>query len=305
MSPPNVPSASTATHPTVTDRLRWIEWEMTHLMAPKATAKKAAAAMFARGTGGAVLVAEGDSWFDYPPGMDVVDVLEDAGYNVYCVAAAGATVEDMAYGPDTDQPISDFFMRDASQLAETMRYIREQRPKAVLFSGGGNDIAGDELTPLLNKKNAGGDPLRTAMVEALFEGTLKEGYRTFLRMVESESKAQGRTIPVIGHGYDYPFPDGRGVVNVLGFHFLGPWLAPSLRKKGYSEVEGRGIVMRLIDRHNRMLADLATELPFFHPVDLRGTLTSSSDWANELHPTNDGFKRVAKKIQAQLSALGI
>jgi hypothetical protein len=290
--------------PTIADRMRWVKWEMTNLMAPQKAVPVMKAALFGKKKG-AVLVGEGDSWFDYPPGYDVMDQLEDFGYRVHSVANAGATVEQMAYGPDNDQPVADFFKRDPSQLAETLRHIRDERPAAVLFSGGGNDIAGDELLPLLNHKNAGGDPLRMEMVNGLFNITIKQGYRTFLGMVQSEAKRQKRTIPVVGHGYDYAIPDGRGVINILGFHFLGPWLAPSLNKKGYNEAEGLPIVRRLIDAHNNMLKALPAEFPFFHPVDLRGTLTKKSEWANELHPTNDGFKKVTRKIQAKLEALGV
>jgi hypothetical protein len=283
--------------------MRWVKWEITHLMAPQ-KAVRAAKGLF-KIKKGPVLVAEGDSWFDYPPGFDVLNNLENFGYTVHSVANAGATIEQMAYGPDNDQPVADFFKRDPSQLAETLRYIQEHEPAAVLFSGGGNDIAGNELLPLLNHKNTGGDPLRVDMVNALFNVSVKNGYRTFLSMVREVAKAQGRVIPVIGHGYDYAFPDGRGVVNVGGFHFLGPWLAPSLNKKGYNEVEGRPIVMRLIDAHNAMLQSLTAEFPFFHRVDVRGTLPKKSDWANELHPTNKGFRRVAEKFYAKLWALGV
>jgi hypothetical protein len=300
------PSAKAPTHnePTIADRMRWVKWEMTHLMAPQKVVPVVTKALFGTKKG-AVLVGEGDSWFDYPPGFDVLDQMGEFGYRVHSVANAGATVEQMVFGPDNDQPVADFFKRDPSQLAETLRYIQEQEPAAVLFSGGGNDIAGDELLPLLNHKNAGGDPLRMEMVNALFNVTLKHGYRTFLNMVQEEAKRQGRTIPVVGHGYDYAFPDGRGVINVLGFHFLGPWLAPSLNKKGYNEAEGIPIVRRLIDIHNAMIQSLTAEFAFFHPVDLRGTLTKKSDWSNELHPTNDGFKKVSQKIRAQLESLGV
>jgi hypothetical protein len=290
--------------PTVADRLRWAKWEMTHLMAAPEKAERAVRGIF-RKKKGAVLVAEGDSWFDYPPGFDVLDQLEDFGYKVHSVASAGATVEQMVYGPDNDQKMADFFKRDPSQLAETLRHIREEEPAAVLFSGGGNDIAGNELLPLLNHKNAGGDPLRMEMVNGLFNVTLKQGYRTFLGMVKEEAKRQGRTIPVIGHGYDYAIPDGRGVINVLGFHFLGPWLAPSLNKKGYNEAEGFPIICRLIDAQNNMIQSLRAEFSFFHPVELRGTLTKRSEWVNELHPTNAGFKKVAHKFWTKLDSLGV
>jgi len=290
--------------PTIADRLRWAKWEVTGLTAAPEKAGAAARSLFKKKKG-AVLVGEGDSWFDYPPGFDILDQLEDFGYRVHSVASAGATVEQMVYGPDNDQKVADLFKRDPSQLAETLRFIREEKPAAVLFSGGGNDIAGEELLPLLNHKNAGGDPLRMDMVNALFNVTLKQGYRTFLSMVRAEAKQQQRTIPVVGHGYDYAFPDGRGVINILGFSFLGPWLAPSLNKKGYNEAEGTPIVRRLIDAQNRMIQSLKAEFPFFHPLDLRGTLTKKSEWANELHPTNAGFKKVAHQFWTRLDSLGV
>lgn len=45
-----------------------------------------------------VIVAEGDSWFDYPliGKRDILDVLEDYGYQVESVADMGDTVESMA-----------------------------------------------------------------------------------------------------------------------------------------------------------------------------------------------------------------
>src|SRR6266540_3800160 len=52
----------------------------------------------ASGTGqSGLLIAEGDSWFDYP-GDDVLAILEDNyGYRVESVAHHGDTIESMAY----------------------------------------------------------------------------------------------------------------------------------------------------------------------------------------------------------------
>src|SRR6185295_13092778 len=80
-----------------------------------------------------VLVAEGDSWFDYPFN-DVLSELHDRhGYDVESVAHKGDPVEAMAYGEGQ----LDAFAR----LVE--KVIARGTPlKAVLLSGGGNDIAG-------------------------------------------------------------------------------------------------------------------------------------------------------------------
>src|ERR671912_2849844 len=61
-----------------------------------ATATTAAAELRSRSAG--VLVAEGDSWFNYPF-HDILSDLEDLhGYDVESVSHRGDTVEDMAYG---------------------------------------------------------------------------------------------------------------------------------------------------------------------------------------------------------------
>ena len=63
--------------------------------------------------------------------------------------------------------------------------------------------------------------------------------------------------------------------------------------------------MQLIDRFNAMLSATVTKVPQFKHVeylDLRGTLpwgsTYQKFWANELHPTPEGFEAVTKKFAA-------
>ena len=61
----------------------------------RAIPKRTLAAIGPQATG--VLIAEGDSWFDYPMN-DVLEALEDNhGFDVESVAHAGDNVEDMAY----------------------------------------------------------------------------------------------------------------------------------------------------------------------------------------------------------------
>ena len=109
-----------------------------------ATAK--APALRATGSRG-VLVAEGDSWFDYPF-YDVLQELDDAlGWDIETVAHRGDSVESMAY--------------DGGQLEEFIRAIervvrRGQAPHAILLSGGGNDVAGDQFAMLLNHRSPTG-----------------------------------------------------------------------------------------------------------------------------------------------------
>ena len=93
-----------------------------------------------------LLVAEGDSWFDYPF-HDVLSMLEDEhGFDVESVAHKGDTVEDMAYSGGQ----FDDFVRLLEKL------LRQRRvPDAILLSGGGNDIAGDQLRDAHQSRRVG------------------------------------------------------------------------------------------------------------------------------------------------------
>src|SRR5262245_17877114 len=90
------------------------------------------------------LLADGDSWFDYPLGKDVLAVLNNPFLHpVTKLARAGSTLNELIYGPD------ELLRSDPSQgltrLTKVVKKLREQSFDAYLFSGGGNDIAGPEF----------------------------------------------------------------------------------------------------------------------------------------------------------------
>ncbi len=105
-------------------------------------------------------------------------------------------------------------------------------------------------------------------------------------------------------------PDGRGFL--WGWPFPGPWLQPGLREKGFSDLDtGLALLRLLIDRFNRMVMDFASaSAGQVHYVDLRNTLSTvvTGDaykdwWANELHPTGDGFGAIAARFATVLAQL--
>jgi hypothetical protein len=124
---------------------------------PRAMSKRPAGA-------NGVLVAEGDSWFDYP-WYDVLSMLERAhNFRIESVAHKGDTVEEMAY--------------DAAQLTSLTRMMEHLQqdgrvPRAVLISGGGNDIAGDEFAVLLNHANSGLPALNARVVDGIVNERLR------------------------------------------------------------------------------------------------------------------------------------
>ena len=126
-----------------------------------------------------------------------------------------------------------------------------------------------------------------------------------------ESRLQAN-IPVVVHGYDYPIPDGRGYLGGRG-PLPGPWSQPGYNEKGHGDlITNAGLVNESIDEFNNMLQGLTTVDSFahLHYLELRGTLDPTltndayqEDWGNELHPTNDGFEKVADKFADLINQL--
>jgi len=256
------------------------------------------------------LLAVGDSWFDYPI-EDVLTKLDDNyGYNIESAAHRGDRIETM--------------VSHVGQLDKFARCLDKvialgATPKAILVSGGGDDIAGDEFGMLINNIDLNIGTWNEQTVAGVIETRVAAAYRMMFVSLNAICQNDAhRTFPILVHGYDYPVPDGRGFLGGWGL-LPGPWLKPGFDEKLYLDiVVTTQMMVVLIDRFNNMLQNLVQEpgLGEVHYIDLRRTLPNSADsyknwWANELHPTggeligggSDGFGAVAAKFQAVLSNL--
>lgn len=246
-----------------------------------------------------VLVAQGDSWFDYSPaGLDIVSCLRTFfGYQIHNVSDAGDTLDNMAWGTKYNRN----WHRDSYPLERTLEAVSLYQPRAVLLSGGGNDIAGDELLSFLNHKSSGLDWLRQPYTDFVISDYFKKALQHIMdRVWQVNNNAH-----ILLHGYGHGIPDGRGVIRIFGFSFVGPWLRPALTAKGYVEVEEREQITRqLIDLFNEMLQSLAAgdSGGRVHYLDLRGDI-GRDDWGNELHLKNSGYRRIAAKFDAVLRSI--
>ncbi len=241
------------------------------------------------------MLSVGDSWFDYPlvgngplPGQtDVISQLEAMGTQNPLIANVAhwgySAIEELAL-PRQERMVQ--------TLADADNWSSSGKPDAILMSGGGNDIAGDNFCIYLDfndGRSTGLDPARFAGVIA----SIKVSYLDLFSF--RDQYAPG--VPIFGHDYDFPTPNGVHPI------CSGPWLQPSLAYRGWTDVQkGAAIVKAALQAFSALLVSLeADPANNFHLVPTQGTL-AAGEWANELHPTPDGFKAIAAKFEVALRA---
>ena len=266
-----------------------------------------------------VLVAEGDSWFKYGPDFllktNVVYELEKLGYEVRSVAHYGHTLKRM---PQDFEELKKKLKEVAKEIAN-----EEKRLKAILFSGGGNDITGKNLEALLihstekrekpSALNQEKTNKKMGKLCCLYEKLIKKTVSACDGLFGNDS-----AIPVLVHGYGHPVPDGRGFTpDTLKEEWALPdwdcWLKKAFDNKGYESLEENTETMEeLVDKFNEMLTeDLPKKLGDIcdrvRHVELRGLISNKiegekfkKDWENELHPTPEVFKKIAEKFDEEI-----
>ena len=241
-----------------------------------------------------LLVSVGDSWFQFPVFLsDVIDQLGDS-YAIWSLDSAGDTLENMV-------------LRQKRHLSGLRRW--GARAKALLFSGSGNDIVGEDTDGLsvlakILKPFAPGKPAEWFLGTGEFERRLAHLEEIYCQLF-CDVAAEFPGIPVLCHGYDYAIPamprDSRHPL----WARQDQWLAgPMGNSLGIVDPElRRDIIAVLIDRLNSMLERLCggnasgTHANAFY-VDVRGVV--GNRWADELHPTDDGFTDVTDRFAAVL-----
>lgn len=90
------------------------------------------------------------------------------------------------------------------------------------------------------------------------------------------------------HAYDFAQPTGQGVCG------LGPWLKPSLDLRGWTDFPAAAQVVKdVLQAFDKLVAQLEQQHKNVVYVRTQGTLSPATDWANELHPTEQGFEKIA------------
>jgi hypothetical protein len=240
-----------------------------------------------------IMVGVGDSWFDYPlPLIDPTDVLQ----SLKSLANVRPTILKLAHYGEVATDLLGQKRRDL--LIQTLTDPDSGPVDAILFSGGGNDLIGDQFRFWLNDaqsvKHDATHAINQALVDDMF-AIIRSAYDDLIGIRNQYAK----NAALVFHAYDFAKPTGVGVCGNL----KGPWLQPSLVGRGWTDLqEGAGIVKSLLEQFQTLLSAFHSSKSNIYVVQTHGTL-KDNEWANELHPTSDGFGDIAKEFLATLRSI--
>jgi hypothetical protein len=230
-----------------------------------------------------VLLAHGDSWFDYPlNGNDLSFSSTDIIVQLQTMGDTHPLILNISHYGDatTEEMCLTRQQRLIQAVDDKANWVNASGPDAILFSGGGNDIAGTQFCIYLG--------YGTGLDTARFLGVLDMVRASYLDLFAFRD-AHAPGVPVIGHCYDFPIPNGNHPACV------GPWLKPSLEFTR-NEPSGTAILHRALLDFRQMLTNLAADpANNFILINTQGTL-APGDWANELHPFPGGFHKFASEF---------
>lgn len=245
----------------------------------------------AAATGPLRVLAEGDSWFDYPVplfGGGLIPRLENRlGVPILSLAKAGDETRYML-GVEQRQLIASH-LRDGSPDGGTW--------ELMLFSGGGNDIVANPLALWLRDFDAALSPAK--LVHGVRFGSALALIRAaYEDLIEMRDKLSPQT-HLVFHAYDFALPDGRGICH------MGPWLQPAFKLRGYPAdmTVATMVVKEMLVQFAAILRSL--EVPGSVTfVNAQGTLSPvAASWHNEMHPSKGGFNQIADVLHGRIKTL--
>lgn len=248
------------------------------------------------------ILAEGDSWFAYPKGgiffgkpANVIDHLNAIKDDPDLIIRDTSSNGDEAVG-----------MMCGESKFDLVKCLAANEYDILLFSGGGNDIVGAyDFEFFLNTYQPGFSSMQCIRIDR-FQRRLEQIRNAYCDLVElAADYSRNRAIRIVTHTYSIakPIPQGAeffgGLVKIDGAR---SWMYPYLMSKGIVDPQLQiEIVTYMLTRFRDMIVGLAQTDAYrdrLIVVDTHGTV-KDDEWLNEIHPTSEGFARVAKRIFEQ------
>lgn len=226
------------------------------------------------------MVAEGDSWFQYP--LLVQDILDQL-YRLYAIrsyADAGDTFEN--------------YVMDR----EYVTAIRKEKASFFLLSGGGNDILGAQFMNSLRSNPDPGDNTPKRYLNEQFFNKL-DNLEIWYRDVFAQLTQLYPGLHILTHSYDYIIP-----ADTTQHPKMVSWLGKYMIEKNIQPQQERETLIRyMVDTFNERLEKVVKEFPdHVSYINVRG-LVDRNSWFDEIHPTNAGFKLVADRFVTEIERL--
>lgn len=243
-----------------------------------------------------VVISEGDSWFSY---SDVIGQLDDP-------KDSGVAKDQRAWALLRLEKAGDEVMSilSGAQRSRLREYFERWQLSALLFSGGGNDIIGPDLPPLLRDFTAGAAAADLVQFSR-FERRLRQIQDCYRELLDLLGDAR-QSCKVFVNAYDYVLPSDQGA-ELLGFiKISGPWLKPALEKRGIPRTLWPDVIRLLIDAFASAIDQVAAEprgAGRLVRVETRNLV--KGEWKDEIHPNRKGAKRVAAAFESALEGAGV
>ena len=235
------------------------------------------------------VIAEGDSWFAYPPksiiggSSNVIDYFKSKEkFNLLELARNGDEIVDILSG---------------ESKFNLLHKIASTKIDFLLISGGGNDLVGAyDFEYLLSKNTTGKTPSEFINKERLDRkiSQISNAYYDLVDYCRIFSK--NKNIVVLTHCYGYAIPQNRPAEFLFGLIDSGPWMYPALKKLKIPKKYWHGIVKIMINRLKRLYEKLQKDSngKFFYIDSTK--LISDDDWIDEMHLKPKAFDRVASSL---------
>jgi len=250
------------------------------------------------------IVSEGDSWFAYPPKwffagkpsnlIQHITSWTRRKPNFLTMASNGDEAVDMVSG------------KQKHKLVDVLRWhskVENRKPvDLLLFSGGGNDIVGENdferfLKPYKLSFTKGEQCVNLPRLNR----KVKQIGLAYQELLDIRDHYSPKTL-IMTHTYDYPYPSLTGGVFLGGLIKTKGWMKRFMDKPeiGIPENLQADVIRVFMDAMANESLRIAGSRQGFKVVRTLETLKGEDYWLNEIHPTTEGFKKIAVKIYAEM-----
>lgn len=247
------------------------------------------------------ILCEGDSWFSTGavPSSNLLYAMR---------FRQSSLLVNLARPGDTIRNMSDISANPVlKQLICQQNFLRKW--DAILLSGGGNDLI-DLARQIICVPSAGAGRHMLDYIDSVELNNLRrrvqKGYHDIARLREASPNAD---TPIVTHVYDYPTPR-NAKARFAGVAVNGPWIYAALKTNDVPEEFWISLTDYMFEYLANCIIDLSGDIDNFHVVSAtRGTLVrarlgttgADGDWLNEIHPTAEGYEKIASIISGEFA----